>query len=45
MYEFLVGRAPFEDSMVLTHRRIVRCEYDVPNFVSREAKDLIAKVS
>ncbi|KAG9231103.1 threonine protein kinase [Amylocarpus encephaloides] len=44
MYEFLVGSAPFEDSVVLTHRRIVRCEYNVPNFVSREAKDLIEKL-
>lgn len=45
MFEFLVGEAPFEDSMVLTHRRIVRCEYTVPSFVSSEAKDLIGKVS
>ncbi|RDL30753.1 Uncharacterized protein BP5553_10098 [Venustampulla echinocandica] len=44
MYEFLVGQAPFEDSIALTHRRIVRCEYTVPQFVSPEAKDLIMKL-
>jgi aurora kinase len=45
MYEFLVGVAPFEDSQVLTRRRIVRAEYTVPSFVSSDAKDLIKKVS
>jgi aurora kinase len=44
MYEFLVGVAPFEDSMALAQRRIVRAEYTVPKFVSAEAKDLISKV-
>lgn len=44
-YEFLVGEAPFEDTQVMTHRKIVRGEYTVPNFVSPEAKDLIKKVS
>ncbi|CZR61564.1 probable protein kinase Eg22 [Phialocephala subalpina] len=41
MYEFLVGEAPFEDSQVLTYKRIVRCEMTVPSYVSPEAKDLI----
>ncbi|KFZ03453.1 hypothetical protein V502_10934 [Pseudogymnoascus sp. VKM F-4520 (FW-2644)] len=41
MYEFLVGEAPFEDTPVLTYKRIVRCEMSVPDFVSPEAKDLI----
>jgi aurora kinase len=45
MYEFLVGQAPFEDSQVMTKRRIVKGEYAVPSFVSSEAKDLIKKVS
>ncbi|OBT61358.1 hypothetical protein VE03_09320 [Pseudogymnoascus sp. 23342-1-I1] len=41
MYELLVGEAPFEDTPVLTYKRIVRCEMTVPSFVSPEAKDLI----
>jgi serine/threonine protein kinase len=44
-YEFLVGEAPFEDTPVMTHRRIARGEMTVPNFVSPEAKDLIKRVS
>jgi aurora kinase len=44
MYEFLVGQAPFEDSKVLTYKRIVRCEMTIPNHVSPEAKDLIKNV-
>lgn len=44
-YEFLVGEAPFEDTPVLTQRKIMRCEMTVPPFVSPEAKDLITKVS
>lgn len=45
MYEFLVGRAPFEDTPSLTHRRIMRGDMTIPSFVSPEAKDLIRKVS
>lgn len=44
-YEFLVGEAPFEDTQVMTRRKIVRGEYTVPSFVSAEAKDLIKRVS
>lgn len=44
-YEFLVGEAPFEDTQVMTQRKIARGEYSVPNFVSAEAKDLIKRVS
>jgi aurora kinase, other len=44
-YEFLVGEAPFEDTQVMTRRKIIRGEYTVPNFVSPEAKDLIKRVS
>ena len=44
-YEFLVGEAPFEDTQVMTQRKIVRGEYTVPGFVSAEAKDLIKRVS
>ncbi|KAF1980174.1 serine/threonine-protein kinase-like protein [Bimuria novae-zelandiae CBS 107.79] len=43
-YEFLVGEAPFEDTQVMTQRKIVRGEYTVPNFVSPEARDLIKKL-
>lgn len=43
-YEFLVGEAPFEDTQVMTQRKIVRGEYTVPGFVSSEAKDLIKRV-
>lgn len=45
MYEFLVGEAPFEDTPVMTQRRIARGEMTVPSFVSPEARDLIKKVS
>lgn len=44
MYEFLVGEAPFEDSQIMTKRRIVRCDMEIPSFVSPEARDLIKKV-
>lgn len=44
-YEFLVGEAPFEDTPVMTQKRIARCEMTVPSFVSSEAKDLIKRVS
>ncbi|KAF2260750.1 kinase-like protein [Lojkania enalia] len=43
-YEFLVGEAPFEDTQVMTQRKITRGEYTVPEFVSLEAKDLIKKL-
>ncbi|KAF2154579.1 kinase-like protein [Myriangium duriaei CBS 260.36] len=45
MYELLVGRAPFEDSPVMTTRRIARGQWRVPEGVSGEARDLIQKVS
>ena len=44
-YEFLCGEAPFEDTPVMTQRRIARGEMTVPKFVSAEAKDLIERVS
>ncbi|KAI9823530.1 MAG: Serine/threonine-protein kinase ark1 [Sarea resinae] len=44
MYEFLVGEAPFEDTMIMTQRRIARGEMTIPPFVSAEARDLIKKV-
>ncbi|KAH1599219.1 hypothetical protein KXX34_007488 [Aspergillus fumigatus] len=43
LYEFLVGRAPFEDTPVMTQRRIAKGDMTVPSFVSPEAKDLIKK--
>ncbi|OOF96529.1 hypothetical protein ASPCADRAFT_514808 [Aspergillus carbonarius ITEM 5010] len=44
MYEFLVGSAPFEDTPVMTQRRIARGDMTIPSFVSSEAKDLIKKL-
>lgn len=44
-YEFLVGEAPFEDTPVMTQRRIARADMSIPAFVSPEARDLIKKVS
>ncbi|KAJ8229537.1 hypothetical protein LV156_007160 [Aspergillus fumigatus] len=44
LYEFLVGRAPFEDTPVMTQRRIAKGDMTVPSFVSPEAKDLIKKI-
>jgi aurora kinase len=44
-YEFLVGEAPFEDTPIMTQRRIARGDMTVPSFVSAEAKDLIQRVS
>lgn len=44
-YEFLVGEAPFEDTPIMTQRRIARGDMTVPSFVSAEAKDLIHRVS
>ena len=44
MYEFLVGEAPFEDTPIMTQKRIARADMTVPDWVSKEAKDLIKKV-
>lgn len=43
-YEFLVGEAPFEDTPIMTHKRIARADMTIPEWVSKEAKDLIKKV-
>lgn len=43
-YEFLVGEAPFEDTPVMTQRRITKADMAVPSFVSAEARDLIKRV-
>ncbi|SPO02799.1 probable protein kinase Eg22 [Cephalotrichum gorgonifer] len=43
-YEFLVGEAPFEDTHIMTQRRIVRCDMEIPSFVSPEARDLIKRL-
>ncbi|KAK7393898.1 spindle assembly checkpoint kinase, partial [Neonectria punicea] len=42
-YELLVGEAPFEDTPVMTTRRIARADMKTPSFVSAEAADLIKK--
>lgn len=44
-YEFLVGEAPFEDSPVMTTRRITRADMKIPSFVSAVATDFIKTVS
>lgn len=44
-YEFLCGEAPFEDTPLMTQRRIARGEMTVPPYVSPDAKDLIKRVS
>lgn len=43
-YEFLVGEAPFEDTPVMTQRRITKADMAVPSFVSAEARDLIKRL-
>lgn len=43
-YEFLVGEAPFEDTPVMTQRRIARGDMKVPEWISPEARDLIKKL-
>ncbi|KAI1180006.1 Pkinase-domain-containing protein [Nemania sp. FL0916] len=43
-YEFLVGEAPFEDTPVMTQRRIARADMSIPSFVSPEARDLIKRL-
>lgn len=44
-YEFLTGEAPFEDTPVMTQRRIARGEMTIPAWISPEARDLIKRVS
>ncbi|XP_073428158.1 serine/threonine-protein kinase PLK4 isoform X2 [Dendrobates tinctorius] len=42
LYTFLVGRPPFDtDTVKNTLNKIVLADYEMPNFVSREAKELI----
>lgn len=43
-YEFLVGEAPFEDTPIMTQKRIARADMKIPEWVSKEAKDLIKRV-
>ncbi|KAK0738565.1 kinase-like domain-containing protein [Schizothecium vesticola] len=43
-YEFLVGEAPFEDTPIMTQKRIARADMQIPEWVSKEAKDLIKKL-
>ncbi|XP_018421461.1 PREDICTED: serine/threonine-protein kinase PLK4 isoform X2 [Nanorana parkeri] len=45
LYTFLVGRPPFDtDTVKNTLNKIVLADYEMPSFMSREAKDLIFKV-
>ncbi|XP_063314489.1 serine/threonine-protein kinase PLK4 [Pelobates fuscus] len=42
LYTFLVGRPPFDtDTVKNTLNKVVLADYEMPNFLSREAKDLI----
>lgn len=42
LYTFLVGRPPFDtDTVKNTLNKIVLADYEMPSFMSREAKDLI----
>ncbi|KAI2472025.1 kinase-like protein [Annulohypoxylon bovei var. microspora] len=43
-YEFLVGEAPFEDTPVMTQRRIAKADMSIPSFISPEARDLIKRL-
>lgn len=45
LYDFLVGEAPFEDTPVLTQRKITWPEMSVPPFIIPQAEDLIEEVS
>lgn len=45
-YEFLTGEAPFEDTMAMTRKRIVRLDMKpLPSTVSAEAKNFVHSVS
>ncbi|KAE8152196.1 kinase-like protein [Aspergillus avenaceus] len=44
MYEFLVGKAPFEDIPVMTQRKIAKGDMTVPSVVSSEAENLIKQL-
>ncbi|KAI2620581.1 kinase-like domain-containing protein [Hypoxylon sp. NC1633] len=43
-YEFLVGEAQFEDTPVMTTRRIARGDMKVPSFISAEGTGLIKRL-
>lgn len=43
-YEFLCGKAPFEDDPMKTQMRICKSDMKVPDFVSPEAADLIKRL-
>ncbi|VUC36508.1 unnamed protein product [Clonostachys rosea] len=44
VFELLVGEAPFEDTPMMTQRRISKVDMKVPSSVSSEARDLIQKI-
>ncbi|GME82121.1 unnamed protein product [Ambrosiozyma monospora] len=45
MYEFLVGKPPFEDdSQPMTYKRIASIDLKIPSYVSPDAADLIRKL-
>ncbi|XP_075716583.1 serine/threonine-protein kinase PLK4 isoform X2 [Rhinoderma darwinii] len=45
LYTFLVGRPPFDtDTVKNTLNKVVLADYEIPNFVSRESKDLIFRL-
>ncbi|ODV96246.1 hypothetical protein PACTADRAFT_49628 [Pachysolen tannophilus NRRL Y-2460] len=45
MYEFLVGAPPFEDQYKnTTYKKIAKVDLNIPNFVNKDAADLIRKL-
>ncbi|CAI6088286.1 unnamed protein product [Clonostachys chloroleuca] len=44
-FELLAGKAPFEDGLMMTQKRIKNLDMEVPSFVSAEATDFIHKVA
>ena len=45
MYAMLCGYLPFEDPNTdKLYKKILNCEYSIPNYVTEKAKDLIKKI-
>lgn len=45
LFVFVTGKLPFTGSDLLTlFKKIISCEYELPDFLSEECKDLISKI-
>ena len=45
LYAMICGFLPFEDPNTdKLYKKILKCEYAFPNFISNDAKDLISKI-